>query len=104
MDTLTETLISAGPLGAIVAALGVGYWQQQRRFEATLTSAQEARVAAQEARVRDAQAVTEQLLEFNERWMTAINELTQAVTELRAVMQDRAPGAPGNSPARRRSE
>lgn len=104
MDTLTETLISAGPLGAIVAALGVGYWQQQRRFETTLTSAQEARVAAQEARVRDAQAVTEQLLEFNERWMTAINELTQAVTELRAVMQDRAPGAPGNPPARRRSE
>jgi hypothetical protein len=103
MDTLTETLISAGPLGAIVVALGFGYWQQQRRFEATLTSAQEARVAAQEARVRDAQAVTEQLLEFNERWMTAIAELTQAVSELRVVLQERHTGAT-STPSRRRPE
>jgi prefoldin subunit 5 len=88
MDTLTETLISAGPLGAIVVALGFGYWQQQRRFE---------------ARVRDAQAVTEQLLEFNERWMTAIAELTQAVSELRVVLQERHTGAT-STPSRRRPE
>jgi len=104
MDTLTETLISAGPLGAIIVALGAGYWQQQRRFETTLTSAQEARVAAQEARVRDAQAVTEQLLEFNERWMGAIGELTQAVSELRAVLQDRQHAPLAAPPARRRSD
>lgn len=91
IESISGSLVAAGPLGAIILGLGLAYWQQQRRFETQITAANEARVAAQEARVRDAQAVTEQLLGINERWLQSINDLSQAVNELRIVMQERKP-------------
>jgi len=74
VDPVTETLISAGPLGAIIIALGVAYWRLGLSLK-----------AAQEARVADANKVTEKLLELNEKWLVAINGLATAVNELKAV-------------------
>ena len=77
VDPVTETLISAGPLGAIIIALGVAYWRQGLALK-----------AAQEARVQDAQTVTTTLLELNEKWLVAINALTGAVTDLKGVVNE----------------
>jgi hypothetical protein len=76
-------------MGAIVAALGLAYWQQQRAHAAAIAAAHEARVAAQEARVRDAQEVMETLLTLTDKWQTTLGELTQAVGELRIVTTER---------------
>lgn len=85
MDPVTETLVSAGPLGAIIVVLGVAYWRQGKALSEALKE-------AQEARVQDAQKVTKTLLELNERWLVAINALTAAVNELRAATSGRRNG------------
>lgn len=66
-----ETLLAAGPLGAIILALGVAYWRQGLALK-----------EAQEARVEDAKMVTQTLLELTGQWNTAINALTAAVDRL----------------------
>lgn len=85
MDPVTETLISAGPLGAIVTVLGVAYWRQGKALS-------EALKATQEARVDDAKKVTTTLLELNEKNLVAIGSLTSAVNELRAAVASRTSG------------
>ncbi len=76
MEGLTETLIQAGPLGAIIVALGVAYWRQARTLKET-----------QDARVTDAQKVAATLLEQNEKWNGTIGALTQAVNDLKTVFE-----------------
>lgn len=71
MDAVGETLLAAGPLGAIILALGVAYWRQGLALK-----------EAQEARVEDAKMVTQTLLELTGQWNTAINALTAAVDRL----------------------
>lgn len=87
MDPVVETLVSAGPLGAIIAVLGVAYWRQGKALA-------EALAQAQEARVEDAKKVTADLLQLNEKWLVAINALTSAVNELRAAIAARREGGP----------
>ncbi len=79
MDTALEALISAGPLGAIIVVLFVAYWRQGKALGEALKE-------AQEARVQDAQKVTKDLLELNEKWLVAINALTSAVDQLRVAV------------------
>lgn len=71
MEGAAETLVAAGPLGAIIVALGVAYWRQTIALK-----------AAQEARVEDAKLVTKTLLELNDKWNTTVNALTTAVDRL----------------------
>ena len=71
MENAAETLIAAGPLGAIIAALGVAYWRQGMALK-----------DAQEARVADAKLVTRTLLELNDKWNATVNNLTAAVDRL----------------------
>ena len=71
MESATETLIAAGPLGAIIVVLGVAYWRQGLALK-----------TAQEARVEDAKLVTKTLLDLNDKWNTSVNALTTAVDRL----------------------
>ena len=66
-----ETLVAAGPLGAIIVVLSVAYWRQGLALKTT-----------QEARVEDAKLVTKTLLELNDKWNTTVNTLTTAVDRL----------------------
>ena len=71
MEGAAETLIAAGPLGAIILALGVAYYKQGVALK-----------LAQEARVDDAKKVTSTLLELNDKWNGSVNALTTAVDRL----------------------
>lgn len=71
MESIVETLVAAGPFGAIIVTLGVAYWRQGQTLK-----------AAQEARVTDAQTVTKTLLALNDKWNTSVNALAQAVDRL----------------------
>ncbi len=77
METVTETLVSAGPLGAIIVVLGVAYFRQGKALSDALKE-------AQQSRVDDAKKVTSDLLQLNEKWLVAINALSTAVNDLRA--------------------
>lgn len=71
-----DSLLSAGPLGAIIVALGVAYWRQARTLKDT-----------QDARVTDAQKVASTLLEQNQKWNDTIGGLTAAVRELKTAYE-----------------
>ena len=71
-ENIAATLIQAGPLGAVILALGVAYYKQSGELR-----------RAQEARVEDAKKVTKTLLELNDKWNTTVSALTAAVKELR---------------------
>jgi len=79
MEAATGTLISAGPLGAIIVILFIAYWRQSKAL-----------AEAQQARVADAQKVTTDLLELNEKWLVTLNSLTAAVHELRIAVSARS--------------
>jgi len=78
MEGVTDVLVSAGPLGAVIVALGFAFWRQGLTLRAT-----------QEARVDDAKKVAATLLELNDKWNTTVGSLTQAVNELRASISTR---------------
>lgn len=71
-------LLSAGPLGAIIVALGFAYMRQAKVLKET-----------QESRVADAKKVADTLLAINDRWHATIGQLTTAVNELRASVTRR---------------
>lgn len=85
MNSVVESLVSAGPLGAIVIALGVAYWRQTKSFQEDLKAVHDARVA-------EAQAVTETLLELTDKWHVAINELSLAVREMKVSYRPNGKG------------
>ena len=78
MDAAAETLISAGPLGAVIIALGVAYWRQALTLKAT-----------QDARVDDAKKVSNTLIDLNDKWNTTIGALSSAVHQLTDELKDR---------------
>jgi hypothetical protein len=78
MDGVTDGLLAAGPLGAVIVALGFAFWKQGITLKTT-----------QEARVEDAKKVTATLLELNDKWNTTVGALAQAVNELRASITAR---------------
>lgn len=73
---ILSTLLSAGPLGAIIVLLCYALWRQTGELR-----------ASQEARVADAKKVTDTLLMLNDKWNTTVVELTDAVKELKTVVQ-----------------
>lgn len=78
MDTadIVATLLGAGPLGAVIAAMGYALWRQTGELR-----------ASQEARVQDAQKVADMLLNLNDKWNASISELADAIKELKIVVQ-----------------
>ena len=68
-----SALLSAGPLGAVIVALGVALFKLNGQLK-----------EAQDARVEDAKKVTKTLLELNDKWNATVTELATAVRELRA--------------------
>lgn len=70
-----STLLSAGPLGAIIVLLCYALWRQTGELR-----------ASQEARVEDAKKVTDTLLKLNDKWNTTVTALTDAVKELKNVV------------------
>lgn len=73
IDDATNILLNSGSpvLGAILVVLGYAYWKQSQAL-----------AAVQEARVQDAQRVASTLLEMQDKWQSALSELTQAVERL----------------------
>ncbi|MCP4204265.1 MAG: hypothetical protein GY769_20300 [bacterium] len=71
-EGVVNTLLSAGPLGAVIVALGIALVVQNRQLS-----------KAQDARVADAKKVTAMLLELNDKWNTTVSDLAAAVKELR---------------------
>lgn len=74
---LIGTLLSAGPLGAVIVAMGIALWRQTGELR-----------VSQEARVQDAQKVADMLLNLNDKWNASITELTTVIKELKAVVQN----------------
>lgn len=71
MEEALQTLGAAGPLGAVVLVLGWAYWQISLELK-----------RVQEARVSDAQKVAKEALEREEKWVNALQELTEAISRL----------------------
>jgi hypothetical protein len=75
---IASTLIQAGPLGAIILALGVAYWRQGNELRST-----------QDKRVEDAQKVADTLLDLNDKWNATVMTLTAAVNDLKTAVEAR---------------
>jgi hypothetical protein len=75
---IASTLIQAGPLGAIILALGFAYWRQGKELGAT-----------QDKRVEDAKKVTDTLLDLNDKWNATVTTLTAAVNDLKTAVEAR---------------
>jgi Flp pilus assembly protein protease CpaA len=71
LEEALRQVAATGVLGAILVVLGLEYRKQSAAL-----------AAVQQARVDDAKRVAETLLALNEKWQTAINELTNAVERL----------------------
>lgn len=70
MEEALTTLGQAGIPGAALVLLGFAYWHLHNRLH-----------AVQEARVADAQKVASAALERENRWLTTISELTEAINK-----------------------
>jgi hypothetical protein len=75
---IASSLIQAGPLGAIILALGIAYWRQGTELRAT-----------QDKRVEDAKKVADTLLDLNDKWNATVVSLTAAVNELKTAVEAR---------------
>lgn len=73
-DIMT-VLLNAGPLGAIIAAMGLYIWRLHKQLKESW-----------EARVRDAQNVADRVVNINNESRTAINGLTNGVEKLHALI------------------
>ena len=73
---LLSMILQAGPLGAVIAAMALFIAKSQKQLK-----------EVQEARVADAQKVIGTMLALNDRWSETISELTNAVNELKIVLQ-----------------
>jgi len=72
MDPVIETLVSAGPLGAVIVGLAVAFWRQSRAL-----------ADVQKDRVEDAKKVTATLLVLNDKWNDTLNHLATVVDALK---------------------
>lgn len=69
---IVTTLLSAGPMGAVIVGLAYGLWRQTQAL-----------AAVQSARVGDAKKTVETLLGLTETHNKTTQELTIAIIELR---------------------
>jgi len=71
MNPVTATFLEHGLLGACVVVLGIAVWLLYNAY-----------AKIQTARVTEAQAVTDKLLEVTERWLTAVSATTAEIKGL----------------------
>jgi hypothetical protein len=71
LEEVGTTLASSGVLGAITVALGWAYWRQAQKL-----------AEVYEARVRDAQAMTQTLLTEQRTWQETVGELRDVIARL----------------------
>ena len=73
MESAIETIASSGSpvLGAILVVLGFAYWKQGQELG-----------RVQQARVDDANKVTQTMLALQDRWQATVGELSDAVQRL----------------------
>jgi hypothetical protein len=76
MDEVTQTLLQAGPLGAVLVAAGVYIFWLHRQLK-----------AVQDSRVTDAQKVVTTLLALNDKWQSTIGDLSTAVDRLNTTIE-----------------
>jgi hypothetical protein len=84
-SAVTSFLESAGTLAPVLLAFGIYILKKDKRIDALQAEVAE----AHEARVRDAQAVTEGLIKLNDKWMAALNANTTAMNNIREALYKR---------------
>jgi hypothetical protein len=89
LETVAESIASHGVLGALLVVLGWRYHELAKELS-----------KVQEARVRDAQKVSETHLAIQDQQLAVIGGLTEAVKRLRPGEDDGRDGPP-TKPSRR---